>query len=150
MADPCEVYSEWSDLESEDVIPELGELVNQALESWGFDSVDVVQGDLSDDDVAGEYSSGVIYFDPNHEVFDSPDETLYVAYHEAMHAAFEQAGYEFEPGLFGGEEERIAYSLGKTATQQALEGCESIDPASDSVYDDNYAPPYPFVSNPEE
>ena len=59
---------------------------------------------------------------------------------------FDQAGYEFEHGLFGGEEEAYGVSLGMTAANQALEGCKSLDPASDSSYDDKYAPPYPFIS----
>ena len=46
MANPCEVYNEWFDEESENVIQELGELINQALEQWGFDPIEVVEGDL--------------------------------------------------------------------------------------------------------
>ena len=143
MANPCEVYEEWFDDESEDVIDDLGELINQALESWGFDPVTVIEGDLSDEGVAGMYDSGVIYLDPSHEVFESPDDTLSVAYHEAMHAAMEQAGFDFD----GVEEEFRAAFMGGAAARQALEGCSSSDPAGDSGTSDNYAPPYPFTSH---
>ena len=144
MANPCEVYNEWFDEESEDVVPELGELINQALGSWGFDPVSIVERDLSDEGVAGMYDSGIIYLDPSHAGFEDPEYALSVAYHEAIHAAFEQGGFDFG----NAEEEFRAGFAGSTAAQEALEGCESLDPASDSIYDDNYAPPYPFVSRP--
>lgn len=145
MADPCDVYEEWFDEESEDLIQELGELINQALEGWGFDSVEVVNGDLSEEGVAGQYENGVITLDQSHELFENPDDALSVAYHEAIHAALEQAGIEFA----GIEEEIIAGFAGTAAAQDALEGCTSEDPAADSISREGYAPPYPFVSKPE-
>lgn len=145
MADPCDVYEELSDAESEDLIDELGELINQALEGWGFDPVDVVNGDLSDEGVAGQYQDGVITLDQAHEVFENADEALSVAYHEAIHAALEQAGIDFDAV----EEELTAAFAGSAAAQNALEGCQSDDPAADSFSKEGYAPPHPFVSRPE-
>lgn len=144
MTSPCEVYEEWFDEESENLIGEFGDLINQALEAWGFDSVQVVSGDLSDEGVAGQYEDGVITLDQSHEVFQDPDEALSVVYHEAIHAAIDQAGLDFD----GIEEELIAAFGGGAAAQDALEGCESTDPAADSVVKEGYAPPYPFVSRP--
>jgi hypothetical protein len=144
MASPCEVYEEWFDAESEDLIEDFGELINQALESWGFDPVDVVSGDLSGEGVGGMYEDGVITIDQGHEVFDDPDDALSVIYHEAIHAAIDQAGLDFDAI----EEEFMAAFLGAAAGQDALEGCESTDPAADSVVKEGYAPPYPFVSRP--
>jgi hypothetical protein len=142
MASLCEVYEEWFDEESEDLIEELGELINQALEGWGFDPVEVVSGDLSDEGVAGQYEDGVITLDQSHEAFGDPDDALSVTYHEAIHAAIEQAGLEFDAV----EEELRAGFGGTAAAQGALEGCESTDPAADSVVQEGYVPPYPFVS----
>jgi hypothetical protein len=144
MTSPCDVYDEWFDEESEDLLDELGDLINQALEGWGFDPVDVVAGDLSAEGVAGQYENGVITLDQEHEAFGDPDDALSVAYHEAIHAAIEQAGLQFD----GVEEELIAAFAGAAAGQGALEGCASTDPAADSVVNDNYVPPYPFVSRP--
>lgn len=145
MADPCDVYLEWFDNESEDLIEELEELINQALEGWGFDPVEVVNGDLSEEGVAGQYENGVITLDQSHEVFEDPDDALSVAYHEALHAALEQAGLEFDSI----EEELRAAFMGTAAAQAALEGCTSEDPAADSISMEGYVPPYPFVSKPE-
>jgi hypothetical protein len=130
------------------LIEELGELINQALEGWGFDPVVVVNGDLSDiagESLAGMYENGVITLDQTHAGFEDPDYALSVAYHEAIHAALEQAGIVFDSI----EEEWRAGFAGAAAAQDALEGCTSEDPAADSISREGYAPPYPFVSKPE-
>jgi hypothetical protein len=143
MTSPCEVYEEWFDEESEDLIEEFEDLINQALEGWGFDPVDVISGDLSEEGVGGMYEDGTITLDQSHEVFENPEDALSVIYHEAIHAAMEQAGLDFDAV----EEELLAAFGGASAAQDALTGCES-DPEADSVVKDDYVPPYPFTSSP--
>lgn len=139
MADPCSVMSNWDNI---DQIGDLGELINQALDEWGFDPVDVVEGEL--DGAAGEYDSGIVYLDLSHELFDNPEDALSVAYHEAIHAMRDQYGI----GGDGLEEELEALFAGGRAADQSTEGCFSIDPIADSFIDDWYSPPFPWVCDP--
>jgi hypothetical protein len=77
----------------------LKEIINDLLEDWGFDEVDVIQGDLSTAGAEGDAALGSWDFDQNTITLDyertlerdSFDEALDTAIHEATHAARDHA-----------------------------------------------------------
>lgn len=135
--DPCEAYEDWEDWDGDERFEALKELIQEALEEWGFDSVDVVNTDL--DGEPPEYDSGIIYLDTNDDArFGDAQDAMSHAYHEAMHAILDQAGL----GGGGLEEELEAGFLGSRAADEALQGCECGEPAESSGGGD--APPFPW------
>lgn len=142
MANPCNIYANWDSI---DQVDELGDLINQALEEWGYDQVEIVEGEGPGGGAPGEYDDGTIYLDSENEDFDNPQDGISIAYHEAMHAMLDQEGLS----TFDIPEEFEAAWLGARAADQALQGCTSDEPVSDSFGDDSYAPPHPWVSDPD-
>jgi hypothetical protein len=133
--DPCDAYEGWDDADT-DRFETLKELIEDAMEAWGFDEVDVVQGDI--EDAPAEYDSGIIYLDMSDEAFENAQDAMAIAYHESIHAMLDQAGL----GGGGLEEELEAGFLGSRAADEALEGCECTEPVESAPGDD--APPFPF------
>ena len=135
--DACEVYEAWDDADEDERFHMLEELIDQALEEWGFDDVQVVQGDV--DGAPAEYDSNIIYLDLSDEAFSEAQDGMSIAFHEAMHAIADQAGL---PGL-GLEQELEAGFLGGRAADEALEGCECDEPPAESAGGGD-APPFPW------
>jgi hypothetical protein len=148
---PCDVYSDWDEL---DHLGALDGLIQDALSEWGFDSVTVVNGEAPGGGAPGEYKDGTIYLDLDNEEwaewFGDPFEAMTIAYHEAIHAMIEQAGFDFDTeDLFEANymEEIFAASLGANAADEALEGCacEEALVSSIPVPVNGDAPPFPWV-----
>lgn len=131
--DPCEAYEEW---DSTDRFHALEELIDDALAEWGYDDVQVVDAEV--DGAPAEYDSNIIYLDMSDEAYDSPQDAMSIAYHEAIHAILDRTGVDTE----GLEEELEAGFLGSRAADEALEGCECDEPVESSGGGD--APPFPF------
>jgi hypothetical protein len=131
--DPCQVYEEWDDI---DRLQALEELIHDALEEWGYDDVQVVEGDV--DGAPAEYDSNIIYLDMDDEAFEDASDAMAIAYHETMHAILDQTGVDIE----GLEEELEAGFLGSRAADEALEGCECGEPVESNG--GGNAPPFPF------
>lgn len=133
---PCETYEDWDNI---DRFEALKDLIETALDEWGFDSVDFENGEGPKAGAPGEYDDDTIYLDLDHEAFDDPEIGMSIAYHEAMHAMLDQAGLS----TFDLEEELEAGFLGSRAADEVLEGCMCNEPVS-SQPTDGYAPPYPW------
>ena len=133
---PCETYEFWGEI---DRFEALRDLVSDALNEWGFDDVDFVNGEGPGGGAPGEYDDGIIYLDMDNEAFDDPETGMSIAYHEAMHAMLDQAGLS----TFDLEEELEAGYLGARAADEALQGCECSEPVS-SQPTGSEAPPFPW------
>lgn len=132
--DPCQAYEQWDGI---DRLEALEALIEQALEEWGFDEVDVVDGAV--DGAPAEYDDGTITLNMEDEAFDDPGDAMSIAYHEVMHAILDQAGL----GGGGLAEELEAGFLGSRAADEVLEGCicgESVESAPGGPN----APPFPW------
>ena len=148
---PCDVYSNWDEL---DHLSALEGLIQDALGEWGFDSVMVVNGGAPGGGAPGEYKDGTIYLDLDNkewdEYFGDPLAAMGIAYHEAIHAMVEQAGFDFDtddPLEADLQEEMFSAYLGTKAADEALDGCECKDALVSSipVPIDGDAPPFPWT-----
>lgn len=134
---PCNTSENWESWDNNQRFEALEELIQEALEEWGFDSVEVVNTDLGEN--PPEYKDGVIYLDLNNKsIFDNSQDAMSVAYHEVMHAMLDQAGL----GGGGFEEELEAGFLGSRAADEALEGCACGEPVESDG--GGNAPPFPW------
>lgn len=140
--DSCDVYQGWHDA-GFDRFGALEEMLSDALGEWGFDDVTYVNGPGPVGGRPAEYDDGTIYLDMDDpayaDAYAEPEDAMAHAYHEAMHAMFDQAGFstrdmaeEFEVGF-----------LGSRAADEALDGCTCSEPVS-SIPKDSGVPPYPF------
>lgn len=133
---PCDTYERWDDIDRFDA---LRDLVDTALDEWGFDDVEFVDGEGPVGGAPGEYHDGTIYLDMDNPAFNDPQDGMSIAYHEAMHAMLDQAGL----GGGGFEEELEAGFLGSRAADEALEGCQCGEPVT-SQPSGGDAPPFPW------
>lgn len=147
--DPCKVYEAWDET---DRLPLLDVLIQDTLGEWGFDGVKVVMGEAPGKGAPAEYKDGTIYFDLENEewaeVYNDPFEAMAIAYHETMHAMFEQVDFEFD-GIDefddSWQEEVMAGVLGTQTALEALEGCMCQEPTVSSIPVEGDAPPFPWV-----
>ena len=137
--DPCDIYEDWEDI---DQFHALESAIEAALEEWGFDGVDYVNGPGPEGGRPAGYDDGTIYLDmgdPDYaDAWEDPQDALAHAYHEAMHAMLDQAGLSTQDF----EEELEAGFLGSRAADEALDGCECSEPVGSSDGDD--VPPFPW------
>lgn len=139
----CSVLDDWEDMTQDERVDAMMEVINDALEAWGFDPVN--HNETRDDSKDGELGPPLGEYDPDSDGvwFDSDfvdqanaEEALATALHEGIHAAEDQVGFSIEHSQ--------VYFLGGALAQQLFEGCQS---SADSIPLNN--PDYPFQSSPE-
>ena len=139
----CSIIESWEGTSNDDRVEAVMEVINDALEAWGFEPVN--HNDDRDDSEdgplgppLGEYDpdSDGIWFDPDFIDQADAEEVLNIALHEAVHAAEDRVGFSIEHVQ--------VYNLGSALSQQLFEGCQS---SADST--PLNTPDYPFQSSPD-
>jgi hypothetical protein len=134
----CSILEEWDSMSLDERMDALEEVINDSLESWGFDPVNVDTNN-TDNTVPGEYDPNTgIHLNPNSidgsdGFLDGFEEAAAVALHEAVHHLQHELGWD--------SLELEAFQLGGEAALEILEGCQS---SPDSVPAN--IPDYPFQS----
>jgi Zn-dependent membrane protease YugP len=129
----CDVIEKWDETAYSGEggrLDQLGDIVKETMESYGFDGVDVQEesGLMDDEGVPARYDpdDNTIYFDPDYLAGDSitPDEGVYLAMHEAIHAM----DYLEDRELDVGEAEVASIAFGMSG--EATDDCQSLPDSS--------------------
>ena len=142
----CSIIEEWEEMDPEQRFFALEEVIDDLLESWGMDPVEVVN--TIDDDAIAKWTqegSNAFTIHINPASIDGSDgrlegarEAISVAAHEVIHIAQLQSGYSYSEL----ESELEAGILGLVAQEEMFENCVS---SLDSIAGD--MPSYPFECN---
>ena len=129
----CDVIEDWDDTEFSGPGGRLGQLeglIDEFMGRYGFAGSDVMEqhGLMDDEGVPARYDpdSNTIYFDADYLAGSdiTPDEAVYLAYHESIHAmdALEDGGIDVGEAAVA----KAAYELARNDTDD----CESEEPES--------------------